>query len=253
MDKTTLTMRKTLGILGMILAPLQVICGAVTHSPMLSISATHYNPQYLLFEGLVVAVGIFLIVYRGYDIGDSIACKIAGIGGVLLCYFPTAGGDWNFLAIPGKVTNIVHLVTALAFFISLAYLIFFRFTKSNSSRKNIVYRIMAILMLASIFLGGAIDLIIKLVAPARYAKIFVGPLFIGEGLGLIFFGLAWLIKGHSLDPLILRGDYHTLIQYAYNAGLEDKFNFLWEHKKAKKADFNKLQKLLFAEAKKNNW
>lgn len=202
MDETTIRLRKMLGILGCILAPTQLIFGAITHSKMMSISATHYNPQYLLFEGLVVAVGFFLLVYRGYDIGDSVSCKIAGAGALVLCYLPTAGGNWNFACIPGKTTNIFHIIGALTFFISLAYLIFFRFTRGENAKKNKLYKALACLMLIFIFLGGAIDLIVKLATPVGYNKLFVGPLFIGEGLGLLMFGIAWLVKGKMFDRLL---------------------------------------------------
>lgn len=205
MDKTTITLRRILGILGLVLPVLTLIFGLITGERMLSISETHYNPQYLFFEGIICAVCWFLIAYQGYDIGDRISTIIAGVCGLVLAYFPTDGPiDWNFATIPSNITMWFHYIGALAFFITLSYISIFRFTKTSGAmtekkkQRNKAYIALGCLMLIFIFLGGAIDFILQwTVEDIKYPGQ-IGPLFYGEWLGLWCFGISWLIKGETI-------------------------------------------------------
>lgn len=205
MDKTTISQRRIMGVLGLVLPVLTLIFGLITGESMSSISETHYNPQYLIFEGVICAVCWFLIAYQGYDIGDRISTIIAGVCGLLLAYFPTNGDiDWNFACIPSSITTWVHYITALAFFITLSYISFFRFTKTSGEMterkkiRNIIYKTLGVLMLVFIFVGGAIDFILVLTIDDLQYPFGVGALYYGEWLGLWCFGFSWLIKGRTI-------------------------------------------------------
>ena len=196
-------LRNTLGILGIFLPILTLIFnlafGEGFNPPgvLSSISATHYSSSYLLFEGLVMGVGLFLLCYRGYDVKDRICTILAGAGAIALTLFPCSLGGTetrNFLMLPQNVTNIVHLSSAFLFFGSLIILIAFQFTKTGEGtvrpgsrkwRRNILYRVCAAVM------GGA------LVIGFGGARLFgLGYLvFAGEWAALWAFGLAWLVKG----------------------------------------------------------
>lgn len=200
MDQTTKDLRLALGILGLVLPVLSFIFGLITWSPAMSISDTHYNPQYLIFEGIMVAVGLFLITYRGYDIGDRVSTIIGGVCGLLLAYFPTNGSiNWNFACIPSNITYIIHMITAIGFFIAMAYISAFRFTKTadkllmtkQKKIRNAIYITCGVMMLVSIFAGGAIDFFVR----DKVENWIIGPLYIGEWLGLWFFSASWIVKG----------------------------------------------------------
>ena len=200
-------LRQTLGICGMLLPILDfffaTVFGTLLHGqPIIytsSISATHYANSYLLFEGLVFGVGLFLICYRGYDIKDWWLSTIAGIGAIMLTLFPCNIADGqvrNFLMLPNHITNIFHGIGAGTFFLTLAYIIIFQFTKSSKpkdqwsaakKKRNMLYRIFGIMMLVSLGLGFGLDPFIK----------FSHCIFIGEAFALEFFGLAWLLKGNT--------------------------------------------------------
>jgi len=197
-------LRNTIGILGMLLPVLSLffilVFGRDVHFPDVldSISATHYSNAYLLFEGLVFGTGLFLLHYSGYNLADRILSIIAGIGALTLTLFPTRMGGAthrNFLMIDADIANIIHGIGAFAFFAALFVIITFQFPKSNKTstelqgtqkaKRNTLYRICGIVMAVFLILGFGL---------AWYASI-PYTIFIGEGLALWAFGIAWLTKG----------------------------------------------------------
>lgn len=207
-DRTEIYQRRALGILGMLLPLLDVgfgyfFCKYVMKleiEPLLfdSISASHYASSSLLFEGTVFAVGCFLICYRGYDVVDYWITTLAGIMALILTLFPTSvsfyPNAFNFCGIDSSITKWIHNISAITFFFCLAFMEIFQFTKTSGNitdekkKRNRLYRICGIIMLAAIFVGGALSFLFKL----PYTT------YIGEGIGLEAFGIAWLVKGETL-------------------------------------------------------
>lgn len=207
-DKTEIYQRRTLGILGMLLPLLDVGFGyffcryvmGLEVEPLLwdSISSSHYSSASLLFEGTVFAVGCFLICYRGYDVVDYWITTLGGIMALILTLFPTSvpfyPGAFNFCGIDANITKWVHNVSAITFFFCLAFMEIFQFTKTSGNmtnekkKRNVLYRTCGIVMIAAIFLGGALSFLFKLPSTT----------YIGEGIGLEAFGIAWLVKGETL-------------------------------------------------------
>jgi len=197
-------LRNTIGILGMLLPVLSLffilVFGRDVYFPGVldSISATHYSNAYLLFEGLVFGTGLFLLHYSGYNITDRILSIIAGIGALTLTLFPVRMGGAahrNFLMIDADIANIIHGIGAFAFFAALFVIIMFQFPMSNKTfsellgtqkaKRNTLYQICGVLMAGFLILGFGL---------ARYTTI-PYTIFIGEGLALWAFGIAWLTKG----------------------------------------------------------
>ncbi len=196
-------LRNTLGALGILLPALDLffnlVFGGGFNPPyvLASISATHYSAAYILFEGLVFGVGLFLIHYRGYDIKDWWASTLAGAGAIALVLFP-CGADApvrNFMMLPMRVTEPVHFAGAGLFFAMLVFIIGFQFTKTSgamSARKlarNRLYRICAFVMAASLIAGFLLN---------NFVKGFHYFVYAGESVALWAFGLAWLTKGGAI-------------------------------------------------------
>ena len=204
MNKDVNALRNTLGALGIFLPVLSYFfnrffgCSYNLPGVFSSISATHYSSSYLLFEGLVFSVGLFLICYRGYDVKDRVLTISSGCGAILLTLFPCSleGAETrNFLMLAQKITNPIHLASALVFFGCLVILIGFQFTKTGEGntikpgsrkwRRNILYSVCSLTMAGTLVVG------------IGGAKILGIPylVYIGEGLALWAFGIAWLTKG----------------------------------------------------------
>jgi hypothetical protein len=211
-SKSYLWLRQTLGVLGILLPWIDLFCGTVfgRGNPLRlnnSISSTYYANSGIVFTGIMAATGLFLITYRGYDLGDRITCTISGIFGLTLAIFPnkTCGARvWNLFMLPMKITNIVHNISAVIFFLSLIYMIVFRFTKGEKDtkdkevkkdpkkrRRNTIYRICGGGMALSFLVFIVCKLLLN-IAPGNM-------LFYSEAAALFFFGAAWLVKGKTFD------------------------------------------------------
>jgi hypothetical protein len=91
-----------------------------------------------------------------------------------------------------NVSNVIHTVSAIAFFVILAFNSIFQFTKTsgemtkNKKIRNIIYRICGVGML-SVFLIYLI--------PIPYAA-FPFKVWLIETIALTFFGISWLTKAN---------------------------------------------------------
>lgn len=196
---------KWAGFLGMILPWISLI-GAIIVSnatgvpaafwSTLSISATYYICPAL--TGILTAASIVLMCYSGYDLRDNIITSITGVFGLMVVLFPcncTVSGEIvGFFQLPVAISNIIHCISACAFFILLSINSLFLFTlgEENPTKqkkiRNIVYRVCGIGMLCALAL---------MVIPVS----FFAKTFIVEAIALTFFGISWLVKGQALGIL----------------------------------------------------
>jgi hypothetical protein len=205
--------RRVLGILGICLPILTIIFSIFGFQyfdmPFFveNISATHYYNSYLFFEGIIIAVGLFLITYEGYDIKDKWITTIGGISAIIIAFFPyqppnaMITNPWNFLMISPKITEIFHLIGAVTFFACLFFMQTFQFTKfdfitKEKEKRNLLYRICGWITLSAVIIGTGMDRMDIIGLPHITAGIF-GFSFIGEAISLFAFGIAWLVKGET--------------------------------------------------------
>jgi hypothetical protein len=164
-----------------------------------SISATYFMaPCITPFMITLGASGILLIMYRGYDIVDNILNTAAGIFGLGVCLFPCDGGNEAFIGtfqVAAGVSNIIHMITAIGFFGILAYNSLFQFTKGNpiptenKKKRNIIYRVCGIGMIASFLCLPLASLGIPSIT------------WLVETIALTFFGISWLTKADCIPFL----------------------------------------------------
>lgn len=198
----TKRMRIMIGILGMILPWLVAL---ITLSWPESISITYYSLFAVgTFMVVLGSAGILLINYKGYSLIDDITSTIAGVFGLLICLFPCAnsieGQDIKvgILHLPSFTSDIIHTISAVIFFSTLAFMSFFLFTKSSGELtkqkkiKNIIYRVCGVGMLASF------SLFLLNLIPSFYCYNLV---WIVEAISLFFFGLSWIVKADAF-PLL---------------------------------------------------
>lgn len=194
-----LTLRKTVGLLGVSLVPVLVIGSYIIDhlingqpaAIQTSVSAYYYTDMRNELEGIIFGIGMFLLCYDGYDLQDSIISKLAGLFGLCIALFPTSPTSEK-----GDIISVIHYVTAGIFFALLAYMSVFLFTKSSTYptpqkvRRNRIYRICGIVMAVAV-IGIPLDGITSI-----WDKIgFLHPTLILELLALTSFGTSWLTKG----------------------------------------------------------
>ena len=198
----TKRMRIMIGVLGMVLPWLVAL---ITLSWPESISITYYSLFAVgTFMVVLGSAGILLINYKGYSLIDDITSTIAGVFGLFICLFPCSniieGQDINvgILHLPSFASNIIHTISAVIFFSTLAFMSFFLFTKSSGELtkqkkiKNIIYRVCGIGMLASFSL-----FLLNLIPCFNCYNL----VWIVEAISLFFFGLSWIVKADAF-PLL---------------------------------------------------
>jgi len=201
------TLRRAVGILGITLPlTLYVGCKFLGHCNLIQNSISHYYYTIMgdVLVGTLCAFGIFLLTYKGYTRLDQRASNLAGFCAICVALFPT-GENLDLqcsifkLASSGVRTSI-HYGAAALFFVILAYISFFLFTKSSGHKtqqkiiRNGIYRVCAITIVLSILLIFLYDNIPSL--SERYS--IYKPVFCLESIALFAFGFSWLIKGESL-------------------------------------------------------
>lgn len=232
-----LAVRQGVGLLGLILPTVLLIYAQGDAARMQpTISDFYYTAMGDVFVGIVIAIGVFLISYKGYAerpprfrLGDFEMSLIAGTAAVFVALFPTPfAGDTNLCldtttdAIaacgtePGQtiltgllyVAGPVHLLSAAIFFLSPAYFCLVLFPMGGKrtadgsaawSFEHIVYWAAGWTILACIL---AIAVIFGF---GLETLVEAGAIFWAEAIAVYAFAIAWLVKGNMLTrPLGMR-------------------------------------------------
>lgn len=201
-----LTLRKSIGILGVSLPLVLVLGSAVGNNPQVkvldSISSYYYTNMGDVFVGILCAVGLFLFSYRGYDYADNLLGNLSGLFAFGIALFPTPPPTTFPVANP--LVGKIHFASAALFFVVSAAFSLFLFTKTDQQKlsaraakvkRNIIYRICGITMVGAL----ALILIYHCLGGAAQTKLEpLHPVFWLESLALTAFGISWLTKGNVL-------------------------------------------------------
>jgi hypothetical protein len=186
-----LTLRRALGILGISLPIILFTWGLLGDRVWLASISGYYSLRARdALVGCLCAIGCFLFTYHGYDRHDDAVTRSAGTCAVLVALVPSVHPGWQ---------HEFHFIAAGIFFVLLAYISYYRFTRSGDQptdaklRRNRLYRTCAIVMLACVVLIPLFDLTHL---STRLAAL--RPTFVFETLALWAFGLSWLVKGGTL-------------------------------------------------------
>jgi len=172
-----------------------------------SVSAYYYTGAVAAFVGIMVALGVFLLTYRGYknDYGilDRVAAIVAGLAAVLVALFPT-GAPIDLLR-PSwwtQRTGTIHYISAVVLFCAFSFFSLFLFPKSKVGEgeplpldkqvRNWIYILCGIAMVVCLLWAGITH--------------FTGvPTFLPEALALEFFAVSWLVKGRADTTAVAAG------------------------------------------------
>ncbi len=205
-----LTLRKLVGILGMVL-PFALLLGYFLFEKGCkfppSISHFYYTDMGNVFVGILCAVALFLFTYNGYDKRDMIAAKLAGAFALVVAMFPTNFGDYT----PDECSritegfnsfaNAMHYIGAVLLFSTFAYFSLVLFTQSSQKGnikgqkliRNRIYKICGWIIVVSIAAIALIGLIDSWYQALKHLK----PTYVLETIALLAFGYSWLIKGET--------------------------------------------------------
>jgi hypothetical protein len=188
-------LRKAVGIIGLAL-PVALLAG----KPLLdgggmqgSISAYYYTGMRNYFVGTLCALAVFLFSYK-YAPRDNFLSTLASVFALGVVFFPTtpSGEDTTW-------TGRVHVASAISFFLILAVIAYFVFTRPplpkeqlepRKRTRNKIYRICGVTIVVCLLLAPVLDLILSDAVRDQ-----IHPLFWLESIAVWAFSTSWLIKG----------------------------------------------------------
>lgn len=144
-----------------------------------------------ILVGILFVLGFFLMTYKGYDKTDSRAANFGCVFalGVALC--PTTSNN--------PFIHKLHFVFALLLFSVFIFFSIYLFRKTGpgkctiqKDKRNKVYLVCGILMIASI-IGIALVMLVFKTAAQDYQLVFWF-----ESLALVSFGISWITKAEYL-------------------------------------------------------
>lgn len=206
--------RKTIGILGLLLPFLLVI---VQGEVFASISHYYYGNSSVIFTAVLTAFGLFLISYKGYTkdpdrdiLSDNFLTNTGGIAALLVVIIPASCSGSNCESVESMVSsasyplfghndsawNTIHLLSAGLFFSVMGWMSFFRFTRSNKKekrRENRLYRVAGCVVWGSVLFLG-----LEFLFDFQVSGYDVFAL---ETTSVVSFGVSWLVKGKILQDL----------------------------------------------------
>ncbi len=188
---TYLTMRKVVGILGIAL-PVVLLIGAAVRS---SISAYYYTNMGDALTGILCAVAVFLICYKGYGSLDTISTNIAAMGALGVALFPCdmhKGIRVGIFHLLDSSSGIFHVIFAALFFLTIAFIAAFVFTKGRREPENTLYRVCGAIIAAMLICIG----VVMQVYAGKPEPVLV---YIFETIALWAFGISWLVKGKVVE------------------------------------------------------
>jgi len=202
-----LKLRQLIGWLGIALPVALLLWTLITPDCNIvldSISAYYHSSAGHLFVSITMCLAVVLWTYRGYE-KDYILFRIAAALATVVAFVPNlqeqpVSGCFirqNFSAVSDKI----HLVAAVGFFLILAYICIAVFTKSSKrasefgvakQKRNALYKACGWVML-----GTMLFLMINYFFPSIFLTK-IKALFVGESIMLFAFGIAWLTKGQLM-------------------------------------------------------
>jgi hypothetical protein len=198
-DSTTIRrLRLGIGMVGIWLPFVVVIGHSINMGQFTlpsSISGAYYTSMRDVFVGSMSAVGVFLIFYRSTRAADILG-YIAGLASIAVALFPTKPDAVDLMVSSAdSPSRIVHAVAAGVLFLSLAVFCFFLFPSGAKPGRKFIYYFSGTAIIAGFALAALGS---RILPPDVEATIH--PLFWGETVAIIAYGLAWFTKSNTIMP-----------------------------------------------------
>lgn len=199
MSGTYFALRVGMGVLAAALPLLLWLGGRLGDAEPLrcSMSAYYHSPTMRdTFVGALVAIGVFLYLYKGFSRQENWALNLAGVLAIGIAMVPTGPGCGES---GGPFT--VHGTFAVLFFLSIAYVCVFRAPDTLSLIRDTrqakqfrdAYRGLGALMVLSPVVAAALTFLLQREARDRSVVFFV------EALAVFTFATYWLVKSREMS------------------------------------------------------
>ncbi len=209
--------RKLIGILGL---SLPIVLPLLQTEFLASISHFYYGKFSSLYFIIVLATfALFLISYKGYTIdsateklSDDLITNIGGFAALIVVIIPTkcsesasaaidiicSDGYQHLLEHNDKTQNIIHLVSAGIFILSMGWMSKYKFTRGENDLNNKLYKFCGNMVFITLGILVVFTVLDRFEVSFPLKNYYV---FIFETIAIIPFGISWLIKGKAIDDV----------------------------------------------------
>ena len=184
----------------------------VTQEPLLHSVSAYYHEGGLVrdwFVGSLVAVGAFLILYKGFSERENLLLNVAGCSAIGVALFPTkdVGEDWGLV-------SIAHFAFAATFFVCIVF-VCWKLSSDTLSLIEDPVRRLRLWKFYRIIAGAMVVLPIAAVGLLTLLGLARVRLFALEAIVIFVFGIYWLVKSRELretnaESLALQGRITTV-------------------------------------------
>lgn len=206
-DLSYMALRRWIGILGMLLAVINIFGGwFFARIPIQgSISIYYYTNMRDFFVGLLFVVSLFLITYKGETKIDNVITVFTGFMSLGVALFPCYNEMYKntkvgiFQLDPG-ISDKIHLICAGLFFLLLSINSIFLFTKTYDIYDKIIIKKVKIFFIVCgliIFLS-ILGIMFSIFFMDKQTRSQTYIVIILEFIALIAFGFSWLMKGITI-------------------------------------------------------
>lgn len=191
---------------GLVAFGLPIVTLLISSSPIPSISASYHTEARDVFVGALFIIGALLLAYNGHTPQEKWFSKGASLAAVIAAIFPTTCNNCQ-----SDIKSIIHYVAAIVLFSTIAYFCLGPFRKNTKGQKGkkgrraVIYLVCGLIIVASMLGIGALQLILSDVTKKALAITFVG-----EFIALWAFGVAWIVAGKVIPPLVDQEDMLSL-------------------------------------------
>lgn len=185
-------------LMGLIAFSLPFVVSFISSVSLPSISFSYHTEARDAFVGMLFVVGAFLWAYNGHSLQEGVASKVASLAAVFVAIFPTSNNLCE-----SDITSKIHFFAAVVLFSILAYFCFAPFRKNTKGqggkkgRRSKVYFSCGCIMIICM-LSVAIE---KLTLPCETIKT-LNITYWAEAIALVAFGVAWIVAGKIISPLV---------------------------------------------------
>ncbi|TPV94380.1 MAG: hypothetical protein B7733_15550 [Myxococcales bacterium FL481] len=185
-----------------------------------SVSAYYHTCSRDLFVGILCTIAVFLFAYRGYGrkpgefLSDEVVAIVAGLCALNVAFFPAARAHEDVWG----TANIVHYTSAAVMFTCLILFSVVIFTRGRPEDKMSPHGVSGSprwpvsfeLAVKRVYVGCGVAMTAAILFIVVYEVWFDGvagwdrlrPVFTGELVALISFGVSWIVKGAWLRCLV---------------------------------------------------